>query len=190
VFSFNKVKGIIFDLDDTLVHANLNFTEIKQAVGCHPEDDILTHIDSLSCEVVKAQAANTVLRFELADAQTSLLIPGALGFIERAREQGLPLAIVTRNCKEATQIKLKQNNIPIDTIVTREDAKPKPHPEALLKVAESWQQHGKIETSEIAYIGDYKYDIEAAHNANMQAWLYTFCSKNEHYEQGLTFIPK
>jgi HAD superfamily hydrolase (TIGR01549 family) len=190
VFDFDKVKGIIFDLDDTLVHANLDFVAIKQAVGCDPEHDILTHIESIPCELARAEAEKTVLHFELADAQTSRLIPGALSFIQRAKQKGIPLAIVTRNCKPATLLKLKQNNIPIETVITRDDAKPKPHPEALLKVADSWQRHSRMNTLDIAYIGDYKYDIEAAHNANMQAWLYTHCSKNKHYEQGLQFIPK
>jgi HAD superfamily hydrolase (TIGR01549 family) len=190
VFDFDKVKGIIFDLDDTLVHANLDFVAIKQAVGCDPEHDILTHIKGITCEAARAEAENTVLGFELADAQTSRLIPGALSFIQRAKQKGIPLAIVTRNCKPATLLKLKQNNIPIETVITRDDAKPKPHPEALLKVADSWQRHSRMNTLDIAYIGDYKYDIEAAHNANMQAWLYTHCSKNKHYEQGLQFIPK
>lgn len=192
MFDFDKVKGIIFDLDDTLVHANLNFLEIKQAVGCKPEHDILIHIKNIACELARAEAEKIVLRYELADAQTSRLIPGALAFINRAKQKNVPLAIVTRNCKPATLIKLEQNNIPIETVITRDDAKPKPHPEALLKVADSWQRQnkGQMNTLDIAYIGDYKYDIEAAHNADMQAWLFTYCSKNKHYEQGLTFIPK
>ncbi|MBT1451671.1 HAD-IA family hydrolase [Glaciecola sp. XM2] len=190
MFCFTKVKGIIFDLDDTLVHANLNFAEIKAAVGCAPEDDILTHIQNISCAEKRNEAAATVLRYELEDAQTSRLIRGAGHFVERALAAQLPLAIVTRNCQQATQIKLHQNDIPIDTVLTREDAAPKPDPEALLHIASMWRNERQFELSEIAYIGDYKYDIEAAHNAGMQAWLYTYCATNIRYEDGLRYISK
>ncbi|MCW9000582.1 MAG: HAD hydrolase-like protein, partial [Kangiellaceae bacterium] len=56
---------------------------------------------------------------------------------------------------------------PIDLIITREDCLPKPHPEGLLKVAEQWQ----ITPKELAYVGDYKFDLMAAKNAGMRAIL-------------------
>lgn len=185
MFCFTTVAGIIFDLDDTLVHANLDFTKMKKEIGCEPTDDILAFIAQLSCEKQKALATQTVLQHELTDAQSSMLIDGALDFILRAKQHNLPLAIVTRNCREASEIKLRNNAIPIDLILTREDARPKPDPEALLKVAQHWQ----LPTHKIAYIGDYIYDIEAAHNANMQAWLFKVCSNNTQYERNLTHVP-
>jgi HAD superfamily hydrolase (TIGR01509 family) len=185
MFCFNNVQGIIFDLDDTLVHAKLDFVSMKREIGCQPEHDILTFIDGLSCAKSKALAQNIVLQHELEDAKSSQLIKGALDFILRARQHALPLAIVTRNCRQAVAIKLKRNNIPIDLVLTREDALPKPHPEALLAIATQW----RLPPANIAYIGDYIYDIQAAHNAKMQAWLFQHCSKNELYEAGLQHIP-
>jgi HAD superfamily hydrolase (TIGR01549 family) len=185
LFCFSDVKGIIFDLDDTIVHAELDFAAMKRAIACPAEHDILSFIESLPLPQ-KAEAEQLVLEHELKDAKASRLIDGALEFILRAKQESLPLAIVTRNCRDATQLKLHQNNIPIDLVLTREDALPKPHPEALLKIASYWQ----LPTHELAYIGDYKYDIEAAHNANMQAWLFEYSAKNVQYEGGLRQIPK
>lgn len=186
MFCFTKVAGIIFDLDDTLVRANLDFKKMKEDIGCAPNEDILHFIDQLASPKEKIMAANVVLEHELADAQNSLLIDGALDFILRAKQRNLPLAIVTRNCRQASEMKVRNNLIPIDMILTREDARPKPDPEALLKIAQNWQ----LSPERIAYIGDYVYDIEAAHNANMQAWLFENRTKNKQYEDGLSYIPR
>ena len=190
LFCFTKVKGIIFDLDDTLVHANLNFAKIKAAVGCPPNADILQYIEKIKCEKTKQKAHETVLWYELEDAKTSRMIAGAHTFIKQALAHELPLAIVTRNCREATQIKLESNDIPIDLVITREDAPPKPNPEALLNILNQWQNDLDISSGDLAYIGDYQYDIDAAHNAGMQAWLFTFNAKHESYENNLKYIPK
>lgn len=186
MFSFANVKAIIFDLDDTLVKTTLQFAKLKAEIGCAPNDDILSYICALDCSHQKAQANDVVLQHELADAQTSVWLPLAERFVYEAQSAGLPLAIVTRNCKQATHIKLTKNAIPIDIVLTREDAPAKPDPTALLSIANSWQ----IEPAQIAYIGDYIYDIQAAHNANMQAWLYQHNEDIEiqHYAQNLTFI--
>nr|WP_136251366.1 HAD-IA family hydrolase [Ningiella ruwaisensis] len=186
MFDFSQVKGIIFDLDDTLVHANLDFKAIKAELACPEQDDILLHINDLSCQNEKRWANEVVLRHELEDAQTSRLINGANEFIQQAIQHELPLAIVTRNCLDATRIKLRNNLIPIDLVLTREDALPKPHPQALLKIAYQWQ----VPTQDIAYIGDYKYDIQAAHNADMQAWLFTYNEQAGSYKDCLTKVDK
>lgn len=168
MFTFEKVKGIIFDLDDTLVKTQLDFAKLKRQIACPSNIDILTFIDDLQCPEEASQATQIVLQHELDDASSSYWMPGAQQFVASALQQSLPLAIVTRNCREASNIKVKLNNIPIELLVTREDAPPKPDPTALLGIAKKWQ----INTHDIAYIGDYIYDIQAAHNANMQAWLF------------------
>jgi phosphoglycolate phosphatase-like HAD superfamily hydrolase len=71
--------------------------------------------------------------------------------------------------------------------LTREDAPPKPDPQGLLSIAANWA----IDCGDIAYIGDYKYDIQAAHNAGMQAWLYTekITAPSKNYICHLRFEP-
>jgi phosphoglycolate phosphatase-like HAD superfamily hydrolase len=183
-FDFAHVRGIIFDLDDTLVKTQLDFARLKTEIGCKKDDDILSFIDDLVCPLEKEKANKIVLNHELDDARSSVWLPGAETFVNMAISHNLPLAIVTRNCKAATMIKIKRNKIPISRIVTREDAPAKPDPTALLDIADAWQ----INSLDIAYIGDYIYDIEAAHNANMQAWLYQAKAKIS-FAQNLRFIP-
>jgi phosphoglycolate phosphatase-like HAD superfamily hydrolase len=168
------------------VETSLDFAAIKRDIGCPAKDDILTFIDNLSCSKGQDEANRIVFEHELHDAQTSVWLPGARAFVEVARRHALPLAIVTRNCRQATELKLNRNNIGIDIVITREDAPAKPDPTALLSIADGWQ----IETSEIAYLGDYIYDIQAAHNADMQAWLYKYQAGVSDYKACLSYIAK
>ena len=41
------IKGVIFDLDGTLVSSELNFSLIKAQVGCPAEQDLLDYIEQL-----------------------------------------------------------------------------------------------------------------------------------------------
>ncbi|MEC7509296.1 MAG: HAD family hydrolase, partial [Pseudomonadota bacterium] len=43
------IRGVIFDLDGTLVESSLNFTQMRADVGCPQNEDILTFVNALSC---------------------------------------------------------------------------------------------------------------------------------------------
>lgn len=168
------------------MRTTLDFAAIKRSIGCPSADDILSFIQNLACDERKAEANQVVLEHELQDAQTSVWLPGAEAFLDSAKQHALPLAIVTRNCREATEIKLNNNRIDVEHVITREDAPAKPDPTALLRIAEAWQ----LSPPDIAYLGDYIYDIQAAHNANMQAWLYQYQSGIEDYKTCLSYVAK
>jgi HAD superfamily hydrolase (TIGR01549 family) len=87
--------------------------------------------------------------------------------VEKVQAHKLPMAIVTRNCRQATAIKVANNSIPIDYVLTREDAPAKPDPTALLMVANTWQ----LQPEDCLYVGDFIYDQQAAENAGMRWFL-------------------
>ncbi len=188
MFNFSSVSAIIFDLDDTLVKTQLDFVQLKKEINCPVDHDILSFIECLPSYEERVEAERKVREHELSDAQTSTWLLGAKEFVTHAQRLKLPMAIVTRNCKEALEIKIEKNQIPISTYLSREDAPAKPNPSALLMLASKWA----LTPSKIAYIGDYKYDIQAAHNANMQAWWFDVKQLNEGLEFAscLSFIPK
>lgn len=170
-------QAFIFDLDGTLISSNLDFTAIKAEVGCPDAKDLLEFVSHLPASA-QQQAMTIIGRHELADAEQAQWIDGAQQFVNYLREQGLPLAIVTRNARRYSKIKIANNNVPINNITTREDAPPKPDPTGLLHWANAWQ----IAPCRIAYVGDYLYDIQAAKRAGMQPWVYQYPSKDEQIE--------
>ncbi len=163
---FNQPKGIIFDLDGTLVTCSLCFQEMRQRIGCPADDDILTYVAKLEPNQ-QAQARQIIEQMELEDALTSSWIEGAEQFVKKAQQDQLPMAIITRNHRQASAMKVQHNQIPIDLVLTREDAPAKPDPSALLQVAQQWD----IAAKEIWYIGDFLHDVQAAQNAGMLSAL-------------------
>lgn len=168
-----RIKGVIFDLDGTLISSSLNFSAIREHIGCPATSDILEYVAQIPCSATKQKASDAIKAFEIEDAISSQWIEGAELFLQQLAKLEYPMAIVTRNCREATKMKCITHNIPIQYRVTREDAPAKPDPTALLMIAKEWQ----LEPSNIAYVGDYLYDVQAANNAGMMSLLY---SPNEH----------
>ncbi len=162
-----SVFGVIFDLDGTLVHSSLDFQALKDAVNCPPGIDLLAHVDDQPSSQRNAYLS-VIEDHEMQDAKEAGWICGAEAFVQRLQAQGLPMAIVTRNFSKAAQLKISNNRIPIDLVITREDAPAKPDPTALLEIAEQWQ----LEPQHLIYVGDYLYDVQAAANAGMRSCLY------------------
>ena len=163
-----KIKAVIFDLDGTLVSSRLDFNWLRQQISCPENEDILTFTANLSDPKLQQRAHAIIEQHELDDAQAASWLPGAKRLVDHLYQHNYPLAIVTRNFSRAAQIKLRNNAMPITRVITREDAPAKPDPTALLMVAKEWH----LTPEQIMYIGDYRYDIEAANRASMMSCLY------------------
>lgn len=168
--ALDNIRGFIFDLDGTLVTSSLDFLAIKAEIGCPRDEDVLIYISKLSTVQQQSEAMNIVHFHEMQDAQSCSWIPGARAFVTECAARALPMAIVTRNSQRASRVKVEKNNIPIELLLTREDSKPKPHPEALIDIAREFQ----LPVGQIMMVGDYKYDLEAGRNAKMPSCLINF----------------
>ncbi|MFT6529474.1 MAG: HAD superfamily hydrolase (TIGR01509 family) [Psychrosphaera sp.] len=164
----NKLSAVIFDLDDTLVSSSLDFTKIKKSLGCPLDVDLLDFVNAkpkAQRDVIEPQ----LIGYEISEAMDSVKLDGADDLLALLHQLKLPMAIVTRNCREAALIKIENNNLNIPIVISREEHKAKPAPDALLFLAEQWQ----IKPENILYVGDYLYDIQAAINANTMSCLVT-----------------
>lgn len=174
----HPILGVIFDLDGTLVHSSLDFRALDSAVNCPPHTDLLAHV-SAQPEPLRSEFLQLIEDHEMQDAEEADWIKGAEAFVKRVQAQGLPMAIVTRNFSKAAQLKIFNNQIPIELVITREDAPAKPDPTALLEIAEQWQ----LKPQHLIYVGDYLYDVQAAANAGMRSCLYVEGSLPHYSEQ-------
>ncbi len=167
MIDFSDIEGVIFDLDGTLVESGLNFRDIRKKLGCPTGVDILTFVEDIEDAVQKDAAAAFIVEQELADAHGARWLSKGKALVEASQAEGVPMAIVTRNSRNATTIKIDTNQIPITTVITREDAPAKPDPTALLQIAANWGLH----PSRCLYVGDFDYDRIAAERAGMQFLL-------------------
>ncbi|MBU6953617.1 HAD family hydrolase [Hahella sp. HN01] len=168
LMNLSGVKGFIFDLDGTLVDSRLDFDAMRRELGFPEGKPILEHLETLDDPDAVARAWAVVEAHEIAGARAATWMPGAKELLMSLRELDIPVAIMTRNMREATRIAIEALGIPVELALTREDCKPKPHPEGLLRIAETWG----LACGELIYVGDYIFDLQAARNANMIACLY------------------
>lgn len=162
-------EGVIFDLDNTLVSSSLNFVDIRKAINCPDNMDILSFIDSLSVQK-KQLAEDAVHHFEMLDAYNATKLAGADDILALIDRLNIPYAIVTRNNTEAALLKLNNNNLPASTLISRERFKPKPAPDVVFHLAQQWQCHPE----NILCVGDYLYDIQMANNAKATSCLINY----------------
>ncbi|WP_428614864.1 HAD family hydrolase [Shewanella sp.] len=180
----NTFKGVIFDLDGTLVSSSLDFKALKQAIGCPSQQDILTFVKQLP-KTRSEQALAIITQAEHLDAISAKPLDGALALLDFLLLQQIPMAIVTRNSRRAAELKIERGALPIDQLYSRDDGPAKPDPSCLLMLAKAWQ----IKPQHIAYVGDHHYDVQAAKRAGMQSVL---LSKQRSYgeQHGASFIFK
>ena len=165
-FKLSQLKGVLFDLDNTLVSCSMSFVKMRTAVNCPEGQDILTHVNNLPNEKQR-HAQQTIIDIEVNDAHKSKAFKGATELLSFLKTQKIPTAIITRNCEQAARIKLDKTAIDTDILITREHFPAKPDPSALQYVAQQWRNN----TSELLFVGDYRYDLEAAFNAQMPSCL-------------------
>ena len=57
----------------------------------------------------------------------------------------------------------------MDIVIAREDARPKPDPDGLLKCIDKWS----LKPEQLLYMGDFRFDIECGKNAKTKTAYFT-----------------
>lgn len=176
------LKGIVFDLDGTLVDSlsvtfdAFNHGIVRQGGRVHTPEEIIQYFGPGEGEIFgriigpdKAQAAYDDFREYLDRNLGNVpLHAGVEELLERIKSSGIPVAIVTGRSWNTTELILNHHRI-LDrfiTVVANDHvASPKPSPEGI-RLALS---RLKLQPSEAAYVGDMWVDIRAAHSAGCQS---------------------
>lgn len=163
-----NVKGVVFDLDGTLVDTALDFAQMCRDIGWPVGTPLLEQLAQLQ-DFEEQQRVNAIIRrHEMQGAAVARWMPGAEQCVSHLVGRNIPVAILTRNMREATQSVIQRLNIPITQVLTREDCAAKPDPAGLILLSKRLQ----LPVSELIYVGDYLFDLQTAANAGMRSCLY------------------
>jgi HAD superfamily hydrolase (TIGR01549 family) len=160
------LKGVVFDMDDTLVRSNLDIRIMYRKVfGTDPSDDydILKEISAIESSEEKTRAYQIINEMEEESRQQMTLMPGCTELLTWLSAHKIPRAIVTRNNRAGTDFfcqKFLQGTKPdlsFERIITRDEKvgdqpiPPKPDPTAMNILAE---ECFACNNSEILMVGD------------------------------------
>lgn len=162
------LRGVIFDLDGTLVDSRLDFEAIRRDMGLPTGVPILEAVAQTESATERERLQAILHRHELTGAEQATLFEGVPEFLQWLATNDLPRAVLTRNSRASTEIVLARLGLQFDMVLTREDAPPKPDPAGLLLISEAWN----IPPAELLFCGDYLFDLESGSRAGMVTALF------------------
>jgi HAD superfamily hydrolase (TIGR01549 family) len=168
--SLAEIRHWVFDMDGTLTVAAHDFAAIREALGIPPAHDILTHLAALPADEAAAKHA-WLLEHERDLALASQAATGALELVRELAARGCRLAILTRNARELAHVTLEAIGLadyfPVEQILGRDEAAPKPSPDGLLQIAQAWG----VAPQQMVMVGDYRFDLDCGRAAGTRTVL-------------------
>ncbi|MCM2282910.1 MAG: HAD family hydrolase [Bdellovibrionaceae bacterium] len=162
------LKGVVFDLDGTVVDSRLDFAAIRRDLGLKSGVGILEAIEACADSAERTRMHGILDRHEMTGADGATLMPGIGDLLADFRRRSLRTAVFTRNSRRAALHTIARLQLSFDIVIAREDAPPKPDPSGLAAICSRWRESAET----ILYIGDYVFDLEAGRRAGMPTVLY------------------
>lgn len=161
----------IFDLDGTLVHSEHDYAALKRRLGLPPELAVLEGVETRP-EAERLGLFAEIDAWEREHAARATPVDGAHELLGALLARGRALAILTRNTRMTALATLGGAGLApyFDPrwIVGRHEAAPKPSPEGVRVLLRRWGANPE----DTVLVGDFRYDLEAAHAAGVAAIWY------------------
>ncbi|MEN2974325.1 MAG: HAD family hydrolase [Candidatus Caldarchaeales archaeon] len=176
------VKGLIFDLDGTLLVHKLRLREAKekflerlkqlnlpslQASIDTPIAYILNKLDDERRDIVFNILDEVYEPFEMESAEEAELREYVREVLEFLKNSGIRLGIATNNGRKSVELILKKKSLMefFDTVVTRNDIRDlKPNSMMIMETVKRLD----VRLSEAVHVGDTTYDVLAAHQIGVK----------------------
>lgn len=162
-----SIRAVLFDFDGTLTKPGaLDFSVIKTAIECPPDQSVLEFIEGLGEEKRKTEARTILKRFEMEAAANSEPNDGAEDLIHHLLSENLLIGIISRNSLESIERALL-NFTGIErsffrVIISRDESvKCKPSGDGILLAA----QRLDVNVEDLLVVGDNIFDIHAGRDA-------------------------
>lgn len=173
-----KYKGIIFDLDGTLVNLNTDWEELKRTLSefttkekreeieFTPLDNKIHHAKEKFGEMFFGQLLGIISQFELCEEKYKLNHE-LISFLESCREKKISIySMNTSKCvKNFVEKYLK---IKVDSIIAKDNCiEPKPTGKDLKRILNEW----KMNAGEVVYVGNSENDRLSGEEAGVKTYI-------------------
>lgn len=156
-----RLRGIIFDMDGTVVEVPYNWSQIKKDLNTQRQP-ILSYLQQLE-EPEKTKKWRILEKYEKEATQKAVLKEGIDDFLEFLTRKGIKKALVTNNSWKNVCYLLRKFNLEFDWVVSRDSGLWKPSAFPFLDVLEKFS----ISQHECCVVGDSHYDLKAAEEAGI-----------------------
>lgn len=166
------LRGVIFDMDGTIVDVCYDWAMIKADLGSLGQP-ILPYLRSLK-EPLKTQKWRILEQYEEEATQKARLKEGIPEFLEFLKKNRVKTALVTNNSMKNASFLLRKFKLDFDSILSRESGLWKPSGAPFLIVLERW----RLEKTDCCVVGDSHFDIHAAVEAGIpRIFMLSECEK-------------
>jgi HAD superfamily hydrolase (TIGR01509 family) len=165
--STKLIRAVLFDFDGTLTApGSLDFSVIRDAVGCPKGRPVLEFINSMASQAERAEAFKILDAFEAEAARQSRPNAGAEEVLEFLLARGMKIGIISRNSLASIRTALDNfgriQSLDFAIILSRDDPfNPKPSPEGILAAVRILG----VPVAQVLVVGDFAFDVEAGHKA-------------------------
>ena len=156
-----KLKGVIFDMDGTVVDVPYDWNRIKAELRTQGKP-ILVYLKSLE-EPEKSEKWRVLEKYEEEATMKAELKRGMREFLNLLREKGIKNALVTNNSQKNVSFLLKKFNLEFDCIISRESGLWKPSGAPFLAALKKLG----LKKEECCVVGDSHFDVKAANEAGI-----------------------
>jgi len=157
------LRAVFFDMDGTITRPYLDFGALRALVGAPAGVPIMAHIASLEA-AARARAEQVLAEAEYTAATTAELNPGARELLVGLRACGLRVAVITNNHRRAMEHIVQRLGLPLDLMLSREDAAAKPAPDLLQRALELLA----LPAADVLSVGDGRFDQLASAAAGIR----------------------
>jgi HAD superfamily hydrolase (TIGR01509 family) len=157
-----SIKGVIFDLDGTLVDVPYDWPKIRQELETRGPS-ILADLEGLA-EPERTRKWEVLKRYEDEATRQARLKPGTKGLLRFLAQKNLKTALVSNNSRANVDSILAKFRLFFDCVLTRESGLWKPSGKPLL---EAMKLLG-LKKEECIAVGDSHFDILAAAEARIE----------------------
>jgi phosphoglycolate phosphatase len=180
-----KLKSIVFDFDGTLAELHLDFPAMKRQIRALAQEYFdyplpvpsfpalewletlvgsLQTSDAPAAWELEKRAAALIKDIELDAAYRGSLFPFTRSILQTLRQEGIKIAIITRNCEEAVRIVFPDLDRYCEGFLARDHVlRVKPDPDHLLRALETIA--ALPETA--LMVGDHPLDIQTGQRAGI-----------------------